>query len=531
MTSHDDLEAELEAIETSDEVTPLKGGGESVDKPAYSAPPPAAPPSDAEYAKDLRSKDADPSNPESDVARTTSERLKGSFKVGKLKIQTKWEGFSVANTVKALEKDKSGLSKDGYLNKEFIDKKAGKFSTDVKKYPMDIELDDASARIERAIVMQRDGEDLHMAIHKNPSGVDVRRLIPKDEMVVQVLHTVGFEKFPGSGEALAGAGQVILTEKNVYFHHEGQSFFASGVESGSGSTMCPSICCCGVKGCCACVSSCKKMWGGYTHVAQRETRTALMCVSIEDQLMDVHAEQVFSTRLERRFQFYPKAAQGCCLSCCLYCWGMCGDCRKICDPCILNGYASFSYDTERNKKGALEQMLIKENKTGDTSFWTPLEIALLLNGVMRAGGSSSMTEQKWFELINEKLPGRSVSQCEKKHKALTSGYSEDETSKAASYRAVYIPFKDAGTRRIREAVCIIDADQCSTEDVYKFVMASNKLRSHASVLSGRLMQEQVNSMDDSGWPSRNLRDKALMKQGFGNLLGGFNPFSRMMGRK
>uniref|UniRef100_A0A7S1MY79 Myb-like domain-containing protein n=1 Tax=Hemiselmis andersenii TaxID=464988 RepID=A0A7S1MY79_HEMAN len=461
----------------------------------------------------------------SDQERLASERLKGSFKVGKNKIQTKWEIFSVAKTVKDLEKDKSGLSKDGYLLQEFIDKKAGKYSTDVKRYPLGIELEDSTKRIERAIVMQRDGNDLHQQIHKNPSAVDLRRIIPKDEVIVQVLHTVGYEKFPSSGESLVGAGTVILTEKNIYFAHEGNSYSASGVEHGFGSTMCPSVCCCGVRGCCACIGSCKKMWGGYTHVAQRETRTALMCVSVEDQLMDVHAEQVFSTCLERKFAFYPKAAQGCCMSCCLYCWGMCIDCRKICDPCILNGYVDFNYDTDRNKKGALEQMLIKENKTGDSSFWSPLEIALLLNGVMRAGGSSSMDEKKWYELINTQLPGRTIAQCEKKHKALTSGHQESETCRTATYRAVYIPFKDAGTRRIREAVCIVDAEQCNTEDVYKFVVAANKLKCHAAALSGRVQSEQVNSMDESGFPSRHLRDKALMKNTFGSLLGGFGIMS------
>uniref|UniRef100_A0A7S0UAB6 Uncharacterized protein n=2 Tax=Hemiselmis andersenii TaxID=464988 RepID=A0A7S0UAB6_HEMAN len=291
-TSHDeDLEAELAALETHDEVTPLKVDTEDQkveSKPSYSSPDP---PSDAQYAKDLRAGDATGDHM-SDQERLASERLKGSFKVGKNKIQTKWEIFSVAKTVKDLEKDKSGLSKDGYLLQEFIDKKAGKYSTDVKRYPLGIELEDSTKRIERAIVMQRDGNDLHQQIHKNPSAVDLRRIIPKDEVIVQVLHTVGYEKFPSSGESLVGAGTVILTEKNIYFAHEGNSYSASGVEHGFGSTMCPSVCCCGVRGCCACIGSCKKMWGGYTHVAQRETRTALMCVSVEDQLMDVHAEQV-----------------------------------------------------------------------------------------------------------------------------------------------------------------------------------------------------------------------------------------------
>eukprot|EP00284_Hemiselmis_tepida_P019028 CAMPEP_0174917318 /NCGR_PEP_ID=MMETSP1355-20121228/2374_1 /TAXON_ID=464990 /ORGANISM="Hemiselmis tepida, Strain CCMP443" /LENGTH=528 /DNA_ID=CAMNT_0016162393 /DNA_START=58 /DNA_END=1641 /DNA_ORIENTATION=- len=521
----DDLEAELEALETPDEAAaaPPKSGEGA--KPAYAAPP-SQPSSDAQYAKDLRATDATGDNL-ADQQRMASKKMKESFKIGKAKIQTKWQDFSVAKTVQDLQEDDSGLSKDGYLMQDYINKKAGTYSTDVQRYPMDIELEDAASRIERAIVMQRDGNDLHQQIHRNPSSVDVKRLIPKDEVIVQVLSTVGYEKFPSSGESLVGSGLVILTEKNIYFSHEGSSYHASGVEHAFGSTACPSVCCCGMRGCCACVGSCKKMWGGYTHVSQRETRTALMCVNVEDQLMDVHAEQVFTTRLERKFSFYPKAAQGCCLSCCLYCWGMCIDCRKICDPCILDGFVHFSYDTDRNRKGALEQMLIRENKTGDTSFWSPLEISLLLNGVMRAGGSKAMDEQKWYDLINTQLPGRTISQCEKKHRALTSGHNETETSKTATYRAVYIPFKDAGTRRIREAVCIVDADQCSTEDVYRFVVAANKLKCHANGLSARLQSEQINSMDEGGYPSRHLRDKALMKGGLGSLLGGFGVLGRL----
>lgn len=434
-----------------------------------------------------------------------------------MKTQTKFEEFDIKAMVQSLQVDKSGLSEDGQLLPDYINKKAGKFSTDVKRFPRDIELEDSSHRIARALKMQQDGTALHAAAHNVADTPDLRGMIGPGEVVQSVLHTVGYEKFPGSGETLTGEGIVVLTDKNVYFHHFGQSAFASGSEAAFGSTMCPRGCCMGIRGCCACVSSCKMMWGSYTHVAQRETRTALMCVSIEDQLLDTHTEEVLSTRLSRTFSFYPKARSGGCKSCKIWCCSVGTECFRLTAPCILNGFVIFDYDTGRNQKGALEQLIIKEKKE-DTSFWGPFEVEELLTGVTRYGGPEKITQENWYQLISEHLPGRTVEQCMKKHKALVNGWHETQSSRVASYRALYIPFRDAGTRRIREAVCIIDPEKCKTQEVYKFVLAAQKIRNHCSAMSAKMQKEQVNSMEETGYPSRSLRDKVMMKGGL-NILG------------
>eukprot|EP00281_Chroomonas_sp_CCMP1168_P032950 CAMPEP_0206238192 /NCGR_PEP_ID=MMETSP0047_2-20121206/14687_1 /ASSEMBLY_ACC=CAM_ASM_000192 /TAXON_ID=195065 /ORGANISM="Chroomonas mesostigmatica_cf, Strain CCMP1168" /LENGTH=499 /DNA_ID=CAMNT_0053662717 /DNA_START=9 /DNA_END=1505 /DNA_ORIENTATION=+ len=434
-------------------------------------------------------------------------KLAGSFKHTAAQNQTKWENFQITNTMKNVNKEKCGLTTDGYLTKDFIEKTAGTYSNDVKRFPVHFALDSVDHRIARAVQMQQDGQDLHNQLHNN-AEVNILALIPPDEKVVDKLHTMGFEKFPGSGESVLGEGLVVLTDKNIYFHHYGHSFHAAGTEHGFGSTSCPRVCCCGTRGCCACVGWCKEMWGSYQAVATRETKCALMVVNIEDQLMDVHSEHIASTKLERKFTFYPPVVMGGCLSMCSSCCRNCTlGCFRLCEPCILNGFVHFHYDTERNQKGALEKALIREHKTGDTSFWTPIETESLLSGVMRNGGIEAMTDEKWYEMIMEGLKGRTIAQCQNKHKELTQGWTENETCRIASYKAVYIPFKDAGTRRIREAVCIIDSEQHSTQEVFNFVVQANKLKMHASHLSGRLLQEQVNSMDSYGYPSRPLRDK------------------------
>jgi hypothetical protein len=57
-------------------------------------------------------------------------------------------------------------------------------------------------------------------MHK-PAPVNILKKIAQDEKILHVLHTVGFERFPGSGYTLLGDGMVILTENNVYLHHDG----------------------------------------------------------------------------------------------------------------------------------------------------------------------------------------------------------------------------------------------------------------------------------------------------------------------
>jgi hypothetical protein len=67
---------------------------------------------------------------------------------------------------------------------------------------------------------QHDGQQLHEQMHK-PAPVNLINKIAKDENILHVLHTIGFERFPGSGSTLLGDGMVILTENNLYLHHDG----------------------------------------------------------------------------------------------------------------------------------------------------------------------------------------------------------------------------------------------------------------------------------------------------------------------
>jgi hypothetical protein len=73
---------------------------------------------------------------------------------------------------------------------------------------------------------QFDGQQLHDQLHK-PAPVNIINKIAKDEKILHVLHTVGFERFPGSGSTMLGEGLVILTENNVYLHHDGNMAVAS----------------------------------------------------------------------------------------------------------------------------------------------------------------------------------------------------------------------------------------------------------------------------------------------------------------
>ena len=371
--------------------------------------------------------------------------------------------------------------------------------------------------------MQEHATQLHSRIHGEEKPVDLKGLISQDEKVIHTLKTVGFERFPGSGDTMIGDGMVILTDKNIYFHHYGNSNSASGNESAFGSTKCPAVCCLGKRGCCACISSCEKTWGNYTHVATRETRSALTCVGIEDQVMDVYAEQVLNSRLERKFQFYPAISAGGCQACCMYACNMCCMCCTMCckitDSCVLDGYVTFQYETEYNKKQSLEQNLIKEAKIGDSSFWTPFEVEKLMNCVMRNGGPDKMTDKLWFDLVTTELTNKKVEACKEKVESLLNGYSAMETAKTGSYRALYVPFLDGcGTGKIREAVCIIDAKHVKTEDLYKFVISCQKLRNRGPP------SQVKNTMDESGYPSRSLRSKILAKPslfgGPGGLLSG-----------
>lgn len=193
-------------------------------------------------------------------------------------------------------------------------------------------------------------------------------------------------------------------------------------------------------------------------------------------------------------------------------------CRKICDPCILNGFVTFSYDTERNRQGTLEQRLIKEAKVGDSSFWTPFEVEKLMTGVATHGGIDMMDNQKWFDLVSAKIPNRTIDQCKNKHRSLSEGFSASETCRMGNYRALYIPFKDAsGTGKVREAVAVIDANECGTQELYQFVLSSNKIKNAG--INKLPVGEVLNSMDDSGYPSRRLRDKVLNRSVFGMNLG------------
>jgi hypothetical protein len=66
--------------------------------------------------------------------------------------------------------------------------------------------------------------------------------------------------------------------------------------------------------------------GEYSHIATRETRKALVVINVANQVMDVHYEEALTTRLERKFQFWPvKKAKGyVCMCVCMYGFGMRG---------------------------------------------------------------------------------------------------------------------------------------------------------------------------------------------------------------
>jgi hypothetical protein len=67
---------------------------------------------------------------------------------------------------------------------------------------------------------QYDGQVLHGEIHKN-QNMDLPIKVARNETIIQVLRTIGYERFPNSGESLVGDGVIVLTQDNVYFYHKG----------------------------------------------------------------------------------------------------------------------------------------------------------------------------------------------------------------------------------------------------------------------------------------------------------------------
>ena len=56
-------------------------------------------------------------------------------------------------------------------------------------------------------------------------------------------------------------------------------------------------------------------------------------------------------------------------------------------------------------------------------------------------------------------------QLKKKYKSIMEGINQVERCRVGKYVAVYIPFKDAGTGLVREAVCLVDGDQTPEEEI------------------------------------------------------------------
>ena len=69
-------------------------------------------------------------------------------------------------------------------------------------------------------------------------------------------------------------------------------------------------------------------------------------------------------------------------------------------------------------------------------------------------------------------------QLKMKYAELKKGVGTIEKTRCGRYRAVYIPFRDAGSSIVREAVCMVDGEATSQEEVYDFVFAAKKLASY-----------------------------------------------------
>jgi hypothetical protein len=69
-------------------------------------------------------------------------------------------------------------------------------------------------------------------------------------------------------------------------------------------------------------------------------------------------------------------------------------------------------------------------------------------------------------------------QLKRKYKELKKGVGTIEKTRLGRYRAIYIPFRDAGSSVVRETVCMVDGETTSQEDIYDFVLTAKKLTSY-----------------------------------------------------
>jgi hypothetical protein len=67
-------------------------------------------------------------------------------------------------------------------------------------------------------------------MHKLEEQIDIYAMIAETETILHVLNTIGFERFPNSGETMLGPGKVVMTVDNIYFYHQGHKAHAEAWE-------------------------------------------------------------------------------------------------------------------------------------------------------------------------------------------------------------------------------------------------------------------------------------------------------------
>eukprot|EP00960_Hanusia_phi_P045217 757094-Hanusia_phi.AAC.3 len=310
----------------------------------------------------------------------------------------------------------------------------------------------------------------------SPHFVAIDKLIKDNkETILHMFPTIAYIGFPSNNQTMTGPGMLILTDRRVYMYCHEDRTAASGNENMFGTTCWPRVFCCLVPGgmaCCPCFSpsigrraqNCKE---------SSTTRQGILGAGLAD----------FST-------FAPAAAV-CNAAVAVFIRATLGCAGVVSVPVTTACDASsFKYNYGFHDFKRVEPYVVREFTKGDDSEWSFEELQELEEALMileapiehtwRDGTKTKGdTPEAWKHMVRERLPGRSVKQCQFKREEMKKGYRTYQHCRVAAYRAINFKYLDRAKNKALTTSALVDNSICQVDDLCKFTIAANSLENLA----------------------------------------------------